>query len=130
MQSQSSLSSGSSPSRPLRVLIADDEPMILRALTLLLERRGHDVRVANDAYEALEALQEGDFDAVMVDAQMPGGGHSVLEHLEASSFSGVRVLMTGALAADAMVDKDGVRRLQKPFSFPSVIPLLEGGNIH
>ena len=66
------------------------------------------------------------FDAVLVDAQMPGGGPSVLDHLRESDYSGVAVLMTGAIAADATGISDRVRRLQKPFHFRSVIPLLEG----
>jgi CheY-like chemotaxis protein len=111
--------------RPLRVLIADDEPLILRALTRLLERRGHEVHAVPDAYQALELLGRGSFDAVLVDAQMPGGGPSVLDHLRESDYSGVAVLMTGAIAADATGISDGVRRLQKPFHFRSVIPLLE-----
>lgn len=112
--------------RPLRVLIADDEPMILRALTRLLERRGHHVHAVEDAYTAIDLLDRYAFDAVMVDAQMPGGGPSVLAHLDARGFDGVAVLMTGAIAADANGVSDGVRRLQKPFRFQSVIPLLEG----
>lgn len=110
----------------MRVLIADDEPMILRALKRLLERRGHEVHAACDAYEALELLGRHTFDAVLVDAQMPGDGASVLAHLHTSGFDGIAVLMTGALAADARGVSDGVRRLQKPFPFQSVIPIVEG----
>ena len=110
---------------PLRVLIADDEPMILRALTRLLERRGHDVCAVGDAYCAIDLLKEETFDAVFVDSQMPGGGPSVLAHLEESGYPGLAVLMTGAIAADATGVSNGVRRLQKPFRFQSVIPLLE-----
>lgn len=116
------------PRRPLRVLIADDEPMILRALTRLLERRGHQVHAVGDAYQALELLEHHTFDAVLVDAQMPGDGSTVLHTLERSGFQGTAVLMTGALAADAKEISDGVRRLQKPFRFQSVIPLLEGSS--
>ena len=130
MHSQTSPSPTTPPGRRLRILIADDEPMILNALRLLLERRGHEVHAAADAYEALAKLEKGHFDAVMVDAHMPGNGHSVLEHLAASDFEGIRILMTGALAADAKGDQDGVCLLQKPFSFPSVIPLLENGKVH
>ena len=125
MQSQVAPSVRPTAARRLRILVADDEPMILNALRLLLERRGHEVQVAADAYEALDHLAHGGFDAVMVDSQMPGRGESVLDHLEATDFRGVRILMTGALAADARMEQDGVRRLQKPFSFPAVIPLLE-----
>ena len=113
-----------SPSH-LRVLVADDEPLILRALERLLRRRGHDVDTAADAYGALELLGQNRYDAVMVDSRMPGGGSRVLERLDEISFPGVRVLMTGGVAEDVGYD-DRVARLEKPFPFPSVISLLEG----
>lgn len=116
--------SGSS-ARPLRVLVADDEPLVRAALQRLLTRRGHHVHPVADAYQAVAALEGHDFDAVLVDMRMPGDGATVLAWLEERRFGGVTVLMTGDLAADAEGVSDGVRRLQKPFPFPSVIPLLE-----
>lgn len=110
---------------PLRVLVADDEPLIRAALQRLLTRRGHHVHPVADAFEAVAALEGNDFDAVLVDMRMPGDGATVLAWLEERRFPGVTVLMTGDLAADAEGMSDGVRRLQKPFPFPSVIPLLE-----
>lgn len=118
------------PERRLRVLIADDEPMIIEPLTRLLTRRGHEVHAVSDAHQALASLARGRFDAVLVDVQMPGGGEAVLHHLRESDFTGVVVLMTGRLATDAMGISDGVRLLQKPFSFHSVVPLLEGNSLH
>ena len=112
--------------RPLRVLVADDESMIVRALQRLLERHGHVVHAAPDAYGALELLQDGAFDAVLVDQRMPGGGESVLARLDQMKFSGVAVLMTGGLAADPLDVSIDVHRLQKPFPFASVIPIVEG----
>lgn len=110
----------------LRVLVADDEPLIRSALRRLLERRGHHVQAACDAFEALALLDTQTFDAVLVDMRMPGGGASVLARLAEMGFTGPRILMTGDLAADAVGVSQGVRHLQKPFPFPSVIPLLEG----
>lgn len=78
-----------------------------------------------DAFEALAALEQVPFDAVLVDMRMPGDGATVLAWLEERRFSGVTVLMTGDLADDTGGVSDCVRRLQKPFPFPSVIPLLE-----
>lgn len=115
----------STPEQRLRVLIADDEPLILRALTRLLERRGHEVQAVPDAYQALEFLRSGLYDAVLVDANMPGGGASVLAYLCETGFTGTKVLMTGELAADARGVPDDVRRLQKPFRYGAVAPLIE-----
>jgi CheY-like chemotaxis protein len=111
--------------RPLRVLVADDEPLVRAALARLLTRRGHHVHPVADAFEAVAALEEDHFDAVLVDMRMPGDGATVLAWLTERRFGGVTVLMTGDQATDAEGVSDGVRRLQKPFPFPSVIPLLE-----
>lgn len=118
----------SPPHRPLRVLVADDEPMILKAIEHLLQRRGHHVDTAVDAFGALELLGVNVYDAVMLDARMPGGGKKVLDRLREISFDGVQVLMTGGVPADVKDVHDDVRHLQKPFPFRSLIPLLEGGS--
>ena len=58
---------------------------------------------------------------------MPRDGLTVLQELSQDpAFGGQIVLMTGGLAADPSI-KVGpdVKRLQKPFKFPDVIPLLE-----
>ena len=69
--------------RPLRVLVADDEPTLRLALALFLGRHGHEVMEAADAYEALQLAREEHFDVVLVDARMPGDGAALLEQLEA-----------------------------------------------
>ena len=120
------------PSRPLSVLLADDEPMIVRLLQRLLEGRGHTVRTASSAHQALSMLKAHQFDAALVDVRMPGGGLTVLEHLQADpSFSGMVVLMTGALATDPDLQLGpGVMRLQKPFNNRELIELLEAYGNH
>ncbi len=58
-------------SRPLRILLVEDNPMNQHLTTLLLERAGHWVTVAHDGREAVELWRAGDFDLVLMDLQMP-----------------------------------------------------------
>lgn len=62
------------PSRPLRLLLIDDEPAIRSALSRFLTRRGHAVDTAGDGAEALRLL--GDcaplYDVILSDLRMPG----------------------------------------------------------
>jgi CheY-like chemotaxis protein len=58
-------------SRPLHVLLAEDSPVNQRVASDLLERRGHSVRVVGTGREALHALEEENFDLVLMDVQMP-----------------------------------------------------------
>ncbi len=114
------------PIQSLRILVADDEPLFLKALERVLARRGHEVVTVTDANQAIERLRAETFDAVLVDHRMPGNGTTVIAHLEDTAFEGITVLMTGGHTAEAEGMRESVHRLQKPFPFPAVIPLLEG----
>ena len=66
-----------------RVLVADDDPMILRLLETALGAAGHDVLTANDGREALNQLQNELPDIVILDGMMPEvGGLEVLQFLK------------------------------------------------
>lgn len=56
---------------PLRILLAEDEPVNRVVLTRLLTQKGHKVRVAVNGLEALEAYQSETFDIILMDIQMP-----------------------------------------------------------
>jgi signal transduction histidine kinase len=57
--------------RPLRILLAEDHLINQRLAVSLLEKDGHTVRVAVNGKEALAALEQEDFDVVLMDVQMP-----------------------------------------------------------
>lgn len=58
------------PSR--RILVADDDPAILRLLTAIIEKEGYEVVPARDGREAYKLLQSGgDFIACVFDVMMP-----------------------------------------------------------
>lgn len=53
------------------ILVADDEPNMLRVLTLLLQRAGFEVRTARDGRQALESILANPPDVLVTDIQMP-----------------------------------------------------------
>ena len=55
----------------LRILLAEDNAVNQRLAVRILEKRGHKVSVAGDGRQALRALQDGVFDLVLMDIQMP-----------------------------------------------------------
>lgn len=57
---------------PVRVLLVDDEPDVLAALSPALQRRGLRVATAPGGVEALESLRRERFDVVVTDLRMPG----------------------------------------------------------
>jgi signal transduction histidine kinase/ActR/RegA family two-component response regulator len=56
---------------PLRVLIADDQPLLCEILADYLKNDCHSVVAANDGYEALERFDPNEFDVVITDQAMP-----------------------------------------------------------
>jgi len=63
--------SASQISRPLTVLLAEDNLVNQKLTVYLLRKRGHSVVIANDGMEALQLLEQSAFDAVLMDVQMP-----------------------------------------------------------
>ncbi|MBN2295437.1 MAG: response regulator [Pirellulales bacterium] len=57
--------------RPLRILLAEDEPVNQEVAVGLLDMRGHRVEVADNGREALDALERNTFDVVLMDVEMP-----------------------------------------------------------
>ena len=62
------------PIKAMRVLLAEDNAVNQRVAMRLLEKRGHQVTIANNGYEALQALDRERFDIVLMDVQMPEMG--------------------------------------------------------
>ena len=68
------------PLPPLRVLLAEDSLFNQRLAIGVLERHGHQVVVANNGREAVQAVQQDRFDIVLMDVQM-----SEMDGLEATA---------------------------------------------
>jgi len=60
-----------SPMRKLRVLVAEDHPINLKYMSILLEQMGHEAIFCENGQEALQLLQSQTFDVVLLDYHMP-----------------------------------------------------------
>ena len=61
----------SSPARPLRVLVADDNDINRMLSEALLRKLGHEPVVVGDGAEALDVAADGGFDLILMDLHMP-----------------------------------------------------------
>ena len=55
----------------MRLLLAEDERVLSKALVTILERNNYSVDAVYDGQEALEYLETGNYDAVIMDIMMP-----------------------------------------------------------
>jgi PAS domain S-box-containing protein len=56
---------------PLRIVVAEDNPVNQRVTQLLLQRLGYEPRIVNNGRELLEKLEAESFDVILLDVQMP-----------------------------------------------------------
>lgn len=56
----------------MRLLLAEDEHSLSKALITILERNHYSADPAYNGREALEYLETGNYDAVILDIMMPG----------------------------------------------------------
>ncbi len=88
-----------------RILIADDEPMLLRGLDRVLTRAGYEVITANDGQQAAELLTQLEFDAIVSDISMPGlNGIQLLRRARETDLDVPVLLVTGAPAVETAVE--------------------------
>jgi len=57
--------------KPARILVVDDEPSVLKALELILRKKGHEVVALDSPIAATQRLAQEDFDVAMLDIRMP-----------------------------------------------------------
>lgn len=109
-----------SPAGPedARVLIVDDEPLVLETYARVLGRAGYRVSQAGNGVEAIAALDAGPFDAILSDITMPGlSGIEMLRAVRQRDLDVPVIMNTGnpsvETAAQAM-EFGALRYLVKP----------------
>ena len=81
--------------RPL-ALIVDDEPDILRVLSMSLRADGYEVVAAENGSEGLAAFEKEKPDIVITDIKMPGmDGFEVLDRIKGQSPATEVIVITG-----------------------------------
>ena len=86
----------------LQVLVVDDNPTNQAVATGLLERLGYHPGIAGDGQEAVDRVQQGSYDLVLMDVQMPGvDGLEATRMIRALPPGGRRIAVI-AMTANAM----------------------------
>lgn len=108
----------SRPPRPLRILVVDDDPAMVGAITALVGTEGHQVITAYDGLTAVRRFREERPDIVLLDLAMPGpDGFTVAGRIRAEGDAPI-VVVSGESSEEAKVRALGIGAddyLVKPF---------------
>jgi len=107
-----------------KILIVDDEPLIVDSLTYSLQREGFDVLGVGDGKRALEAVEDYQPDLVVLDVLLPGmNGMEVCKQLRAKSAIPVIMLTARGEELDRVLGLEigADDYLAKPFSFRELL---------
>ncbi len=109
----------------LRILLAEDERSLSRAIVALLERNNYSADAVYDGEEALAYLESGNYDGLILDLMMPRlDGLSVLRRLRALGNPIPVLILTAKSEVDDKVlglDSGANDYLTKPFSTPELM---------
>jgi two-component system, OmpR family, response regulator MprA len=112
----------------VNVLVVDDEPAVRGSLRRALGLEGYEISTADDGTEALEALAENDFEAVILDIAMPGiDGIEVCRRARRSGDRTPILMLTARDAVDdrvAGLDAGADDYLSKPFALRELMARL------
>ncbi|HEY8210711.1 MAG TPA: sigma-54 dependent transcriptional regulator [Myxococcaceae bacterium] len=105
--------------QPSKILVVDDDRVVLRAVTAILERSGYQVVAIDDAVEGLAASKDPDIDCAVLDIKMPNlSGMDLLKAIKSERPEMEVIMMTGFATVETAVQavKSGAYDyLTKPF---------------
>jgi DNA-binding response OmpR family regulator len=113
----------------MRVLVVEDEPDLVDALTVGLRREGYAVDAVQDGASAIDRIGYTPYDAVLLDLNLPDiDGLEVCRAIRLAPESDTRVLMLTARDSIedrvAGLDEGADDYLAKPFALPELLARL------
>ena len=109
----------------MRILLAEDEKSLSRAVSAILKKNNYEVDAVFDGEEALDYLSAGNYDGVILDVMMPKkDGFAVLKELRASGSSVPVLILSARTEIDDKVtglDLGANDYLAKPFAAPELL---------
>ena len=112
----------------MRILLAEDERSLSKAIVALLEKNNYSVDAVYDGDEALSYIEAGNYDAVILDIMMPKrDGISVLREMRTRGYNIPVLILSAKSEVDDKVlglDSGANDYLTKPFSVKELLARL------
>ncbi len=108
-----------------KILIVDDDPVVLKSLQDLLAIRGYNPNTAIGGQEAICQLDQNNYDLVLLDLHMPYvSGHDVMAHIRANQINTSVIIVSGETSFEAAKDactQGAYDFLRKPYAADELI---------
>ncbi len=108
-----------------KILVVDDDPVVLKSLQDLLAIRGFNPDAAIGGQEAICQLDRNDYDLVLLDLHMPYvTGHDVMAHIRAKQINTSVIIVSGETSFEAAKDacsQGAYDFLRKPYATDELI---------
>lgn len=115
----------------MKVLIIDDEPNIVMALEYALRKKGYEVYIGRDGFEALSLSETHTPDVILLDIMMPHlDGYETIEILKKNEdLNNTQIIFMSAKTAQEDIDKGlalgAADYITKPFTIKKIIESIE-----
>jgi len=108
-----------------KILVVDDDPVVLKSLKDLLAIRGFNPNIAIGGQEAICQLNQNDYDLVLLDLHMPYvNGHDVMDHINANHIDTSVIIVSGETSFEAAKNactQGAYDFLRKPYATDELI---------
>lgn len=93
----------------VKILLIDDDELILKVINRILTKEGYEVRTANNGKDALEIIEKEKFDMVITDLMMPysNGFEVISKFKQHPNAAGVPVVVISSVGTENAV-KEGL----------------------
>jgi DNA-binding NtrC family response regulator len=113
-----------------KILLVDDELVFTENMKKLLATRGYLVTAVNSGHSAIQALEEKDFDVVVLDLKMPGmDGITTLKEIQKLGLFTETLILTGHGSIDTALEAiklGAYDYLTKPCEIHELVAKIEG----
>jgi DNA-binding NtrC family response regulator len=113
---------------PGKVLIVDDEPLILRSLARAIKRHNVEVHAVDRAADALSEIRTSSFDLIFLDIVLPdGNGIDIMTEVKMVSPETKVVVMSASLLSEEsenIIEEHALCFMSKPFTLLQVKSIL------
>jgi len=88
-----------------KILVVDDEPGMREFLEIMLSKEGYDVSTASNGEQAINRMNESEYDLAVVDIQMPGkNGIEVLKSVKDKGSDTIVIMITAFASHETAID--------------------------